>query len=112
MKPFKLIIFILILSGCSTHTSPRQAPKGEQFMFVTNNEEDIFRWTKGRSCTNINRGPVNGGRSGLGLSFSTQLSLCIIGMRCSRDIAANSSVVNIRDAASEMAFCDTSSVNS
>ena len=43
MKPFKLIIFILILSGCSTHTSPRQAPKGEQFMFVTNNEEDIFR---------------------------------------------------------------------
>jgi hypothetical protein len=43
MKPFKLIIFILILSGCSTHTSPRQAPKGEQFMFVTNSEEDIFR---------------------------------------------------------------------
>jgi hypothetical protein len=43
MRYLNIIFCILFLSACSTHMSPRQAPKGQQFLFVTNNEEAIFR---------------------------------------------------------------------
>ena len=43
MRLISIIICALLFAGCTTHKSPRQAPKGKQFMFVTENEEAIFR---------------------------------------------------------------------
>ena len=43
MRLIGLIICAFLFAGCTTHKSPKQAPKGEQFMFVTDNEEAAFR---------------------------------------------------------------------
>lgn len=39
---FSAILLCLVLAACGTHRSPLQAPSGQQFFFVTNDEEAIF----------------------------------------------------------------------